>query len=192
MKKVILIALLIMSKFLVAQNDRPNIIFFLVDDQRYDMMSMKDHAFIQTPNIDNLAGNSVYFKEAYVTTSLCSPSRASMVTGQYAHKHDVIDNDSNLDPKTPTYPKELQKAGYKTGFIGKWHMGEASDNRRPGFDYWVSFEGQGRYINPKLNVDGDRKEIKGHMSDILTDLAVRYIEETLGQSPCEACPKNRT
>ena len=142
MKKILLIALFMMSKFMVSQNDRPNIIFFLVDDQRYDMMSMMDHPFIQTPNIDKLASTSVYFKEAFVTTSLCSPSRASMVTGQYAHKHDVIDNDSDLNPDTPTYPKELQKAGYKTAFIGKWHMGEASDARRPGFDYWVSFEGQ--------------------------------------------------
>jgi len=177
MKKILLIALFMMSKFMVAQNDRPNIIFFLVDDMRYDMLSMLDHPFIKTPNIDKLAKKSVYFKEAFVTTSLCSPSRASMITGQYAHTHDVIDNDSDLDPNTPTYPKELQKAGYQTGFIGKWHMGEASDDRRPGFDYWVSFEGQGKYINPKLNVDGDRKKLKGHMTDILTDLAVGYIKE---------------
>lgn len=160
-----------------ADNNRPNIIFFLVDDQRYDILSMLDHPFIETPNIDKIAGQSVYFKEAFVTTSLCSPSRASLVTGQYAHKHDVIDNDSDLDPSTPTYPKELQKAGYTTGFVGKWHMGEASDTRRPGFDYWVSFEGQGKYINPKLNVDGERKNIEGHMSDVLTDLAVGYINE---------------
>ncbi len=177
MEKILLTFLLVISEFIVAQEKRPNIIFFLVDDQRYDIMSMMDHPFIETPNIDRLAKRSVYFKEAFVTTSLCSPSRASMITGQYAHKHDVIDNNSDLDPKTPTYPKELQKVGYKTGFIGKWHMGEASDSRRPGFDYWVSFEGQGKYINPKLNIDGDRKEVKGHMSDVLTDLAVGYIKD---------------
>ena len=177
MEKTLLTLVLVISEFIVAQEKRPNIIFFLVDDQRYDMMSMMDHPFIETPNIDRLAKRSVYFKEAFVTTSLCSPSRASMITGQYAHKHDVIDNNSDLDPKTPTYPKELQKAGYNTGFIGKWHMGEASDSRRPGFDYWVSFEGQGKYINPKLNIDGDRKEVKGHISDVLTDLAVGYIKD---------------
>jgi len=156
--------------------ERPNIIFFLIDDQRYDHLSMLKHPFIQTPNIDNLAKGGVYFDEAFVTTSLCSPSRASIVTGQYAHKHDVIDNNTDLNPKTPTYPRELQKAGYNTGFVGKWHMGEASNVRRPGFDYWVSFEGQGRYIDPKLNVNGDRQVIKGHMTDVLTDLAVDYTK----------------
>ncbi|OUW31289.1 MAG: acetylglucosamine-6-sulfatase [Flavobacteriaceae bacterium TMED171] len=174
--KILFISLFVISKSIVAQDKRPNIIFFLVDDQRYDMMSIMEHPFIETPNIDKLAKRSVYFKKAFVTTSLCSPSRASMITGQYAHKHNVIDNNSDLDPKTPTYPKELQKAGYNTGFIGKWHMGEASDKRRPGFDYWVSFEGQGKYINPELNIDGDRKEVKGHISDVLTDLAVGYIK----------------
>ena len=177
MAKILLTFLFVVSNFIVAQEKRPNIIFFLVDDQRYDMLSMMNHPFIETPNIDRLAKRGVYFKEAFVTTSLCSPSRASMITGQYAHKHDVIDNNSDLDPKTPTYPKELQKAGYNTGFIGKWHMGEASDSRRPGFNYWVSFKGQGKYINPELNIDGNRKEVKGHISDVLTDLALSYIKE---------------
>ena len=177
MTKILLTFLFVVSNFIVAQEKRPNIIFFLVDDQRYDMLSMMNHPFIETPNIDRLAKRGVYFKEAFVTTSLCSPSRASMITGQYAHKHDVIDNNSDLDPKTPTYPNELQKAGYNTGFIGKWHMGEASDSRRPGFNYWVSFEGQGKYINPELNIDGNRKEVKGHISDVLTDLALSYIKE---------------
>ena len=176
MKQLLIISLVLLSRLMISAQERPNIIFFLIDDQRYDHLSMLDHPFIETPNIDQLAKAGVYFDEAFVTTSLCSPSRASIVTGQYAHKHDVIDNDSDLDPNTATYPKELQKAGYNTGFVGKWHMGEASDVRRPGFDYWVSFEGQGRYIDPKLNVDGDRKLMKGHMTDVLTDLAVDYIE----------------
>ena len=117
MAKILLTFLFVVSNFIVAQEKRPNIIFFLVDDQRYDMLSMMNHPFIETPNIDRLAKRGVYFKEAFVTTSLCSPSRASMITGQYAHKHDVIDNNSDLDPKTPTYPKELQKAGYNTSLL---------------------------------------------------------------------------
>ncbi|MCK4748943.1 MAG: sulfatase-like hydrolase/transferase, partial [Bacteroidales bacterium] len=177
MKKFLIISLFIASRLVILANDRPNIIFLLIDDQRYDLLSMLEHPFIQTPNIDKLAKNGVYFDEAFVTTSLCSPSRASIVTGQYAHKHNVIDNDTDLNPNTPTYPKELKKAGYRTGFIGKWHMGHGTDERRQNFDYWVSFKGQGRYIDPELNVDGDRKVIKGHMTDVLTDLAVDYIKE---------------
>jgi N-acetylglucosamine-6-sulfatase len=177
MKKLFLVFLFSLSQLLMLANDRPDIIFFLIDDQRYDLLSMLEHPFIQTPNIDVLARNGVYFNEAFVTTSLCSPSRASMVTGQYAHKHNVIDNDTDLDPETPTYPKELKKAGYFTGFIGKWHMGHGSDERRQDFDYWVSFKGQGRYMDPELNVDGERKVIEGHMTDVLTDLAVEYIKE---------------
>jgi N-acetylglucosamine-6-sulfatase len=177
MKKLLIISLFISARLFMSAQERPNIIFLLIDDQRYDELSMLDHPFIQTPNIDQLASGGVYFDDAFVTTSLCSPSRASMVTGQYAHSHNVIDNDTDLNPDTPTYPKELKKAGYNTGFIGKWHMGHGTDNRRQDFDYWVSFKGQGQYIDPELNVDGDRKVIEGHMTDVLTDLAVDYIKE---------------
>ena len=177
MKKIILLTLLATSGTTIQANTPPNIIFFLIDDQRYDLLSMLDHPFIQTPAIDALAQGGVYFDEAFVTTSLCSPSRASIVTGQYAHTHKVIDNDTDLNPNTPTYPMELKKAGYHTGFVGKWHMGHGTDERRQNFDYWVSFKGQGRFIDPELNVDGDRKMIKGHMTDVLTDLAVDYIKE---------------
>ncbi len=177
MKQILIALLIISSKVLVLAQERPNIIFLLIDDQRYDLLSMLDHPFIETPNIDKLAKNGVYFDEAFVTTSLCSPSRASIVTGQYAHTHNVIDNDTDLNPNTATYPKELKKAGYHTGFVGKWHMGHGTDERKQNFDYWVSFKGQGRYINPELNVDGERKVIEGHMTDVLTDLAVDYIKE---------------
>lgn len=179
----LLISFLMMLTFgqgVLAQDktsDKPNIIFILVDDQRYDELGFMGHPFLKTPAIDALANKSVYFDQAFVTTSLCSPSRASIVTGQYTHTHGVTDNDTDLSPQTPTYAKELQKNGYKTGFVGKWHMGAATDERRPGFDYWVSFNGQGQYLDPKLNVDGERSKIKGHMTDILTDLAVDFIKK---------------
>ena len=102
MKNLFFVTLLITIKLVVLANEPPNIIFLLIDDQRYDLLSMLEHPFIQTPNIDKLAKNSVYFSEAFVTTSLCSPSRASIVTGQYAHKHNVTDNDTDLNPNTPT------------------------------------------------------------------------------------------
>ena len=160
-----------------AEDRRPNIIFILIDDQRADFLSFLDHAWIETPNIDALAERSVYFDKAYVTTSLCSPSRASILTGLYAHTHRVLDNDTPLPSELATFPKELQKVGYHTGFVGKWHMGGDNDMPRPGFDHWASFKGQGPYFDPVMNLDGQRVPFEGYTPDILTDLAVRYIHE---------------
>ncbi len=177
MKKSFLTCFLIFSIMALRAQERPNIIFFLIDDQRYDLLSIHNHAFVQTPAIDALVKGGVDFDQAFVTTSLCSPSRASIVTGQYTHTHRVVDNDTDLDPDVPTYPKELKKAGYHTGFVGKWHMGHANDERKQNFDYWVSFKGQGRYVDPELNVNGERKVVAGHMTDVLTDLAIDYIRQ---------------
>ncbi|MEM9721914.1 MAG: sulfatase [Bacteroidota bacterium] len=164
---------------LYAQEEKPrNIVFILIDDQRYDFLSFLDHPWIKTPHIDRLAENSLYFTHAYVTTSLCSPSRASILTGQYAHVHQVMDNDTRLPADTPTFPQLLQKeANYHTGFIGKWHMGGSDDMPRPGFDYWASFKGQGNYFDPMLNIDSARIPFEGYTPDILTDLAVEYLKD---------------
>ena len=158
------------------QANRPNIIFVLIDDQRYDFLSSLGHPWIKTPHIDELAENSLYFDHAYVTTSLCSPSRASILTGQYAHTHQVIDNDTSIPAGTPTFPQELQDGGYRTAFVGKWHMGGANDMPRPGFDYWASFKGQGAYADPEMNINGERVQQTGYTPDILTDLSVAYVE----------------
>ena len=153
----------------------PNIIFILIDDQRYDFLSFLDHPWIRTPHIDRLARNSMYFKHAFVTTSLCSPSRASILTGQYAHRHGVLSNDIELPPGIATFPQELQRQGYRTSFIGKWHMGGNNPQPRPGFDEWVSFRGQGDYNNPRLNVNGREVTRQGYTPDILTEYAVAFI-----------------
>ncbi|MCK4965498.1 sulfatase-like hydrolase/transferase, partial [bacterium] len=119
-----------------------NIVFILSDDHRYDAMSCLGHPIARTPNMDRLVRDGIHVKNAFITTSLCSPSRASILTGLYAHKHNVIDNKSLIPKGTPTFPVEMQKAGYRTAFIGKWHMGGSDDNLRPGFDRWVSLRGQ--------------------------------------------------
>ncbi|MBK1876881.1 sulfatase family protein [Pelagicoccus mobilis] len=160
-----------------AKSERPNIVFILIDDQRYDFLSFLDHPWIETPRIDELASHGMYFDQAFVTTSLCSPSRASIVTGVYAHTHGVIDNDTPVPENLDTFPKELQKGGYHTGFVGKWHMGGSNDMPRPGFDYWASFRGQGPYNDPEMNIDGEVYQKKGYTPDVLTDLAVEFIEE---------------
>jgi arylsulfatase A-like enzyme len=155
---------------------RPNFVFILIDDLRWDAMSCAGSALVETPQIDRIAAAGVRFTNAFVTTSICSPARASFLTGMYAHAHGVRDNDTDLDQKWRTFPRVLQENGYATAYVGKWHMG-SNDMPRPGFDYWLSFAGQGDYNNPKLNESGRRFQATGYMTDILTDHAVDYLKK---------------
>ncbi|QDU81707.1 Arylsulfatase [Polystyrenella longa] len=162
--------------------DQMNVIYILADDHRYDVMGFLDHPFVQTPVMDSMAEKGVYFKNAFVTTSLCSPSRASILTGQYMHQHGVVDNNNLARPGTVFFPQYLQQVGYQTAFIGKWHMGGHSDDPRPGFDHWVSFKGQGHYNPPEkslwtLNVNGKSVPQEGYITDELTDYAVNWLKE---------------
>lgn len=162
-----------------------NVVFILADDHRYDVMGFAGHPWVETPAMDAMAKQGVYFKNAVVTTSLCSPSRASILTGQYMHNHGVVDNNVPTPPGTKFFPQYLQAAGYQTAFFGKWHMGGHSDAPRPGFDKWVSFRGQGHYYPPKhlkkwsLNVDGKRVPQKGYITDELTDYAINWLNESV-------------
>jgi arylsulfatase A-like enzyme len=157
----------------------PNVIIILSDDHRYDFMSFMAGAppFLETPSMDRMAAEGTHIANAFVTTSLCSPSRASIFTGQYAHRHGVVDNTSGIPDGTVFFPRLLQDDGWRTAFIGKWHMGEDVDDPRPGFDHWISFRGQGVYVNPTLNIDGERRQIQGYTTDILTDLAIDWLDE---------------
>ena len=158
---------------------RRNVVFILSDDHRFDFMGFHPEApdFIETPNMDRMAAGGVHIANAFVSTALCSPSRASILTGQYAHRHGVVDNGTDIPEGTRFFPEYLQQAGYHTAFFGKWHMGHDTDDPRPGFDRWVSFRGQGVYTDPVLNIDGERKEIKGYTSDILTEYALEWLQE---------------
>ena len=169
------------------QDSKPrNVVFILSDDHRYDAMSFMGHQFARTPHMDSLAENGVHLKNAFVTTSLCSPSRASILTGLYTFRHRVIDNNRLVPAGTLFFPQYLQKAGYATAYIGKWHMGGATDEPRPGFDHWVSFRGQGHYLPPNpnytLNVDGKRVKQKGYITSELTDYALDWLDKQ-GKKP---------
>ncbi|OUW16234.1 MAG: acetylglucosamine-6-sulfatase [Opitutales bacterium TMED158] len=168
------------------ENAKPrNVVFILSDDHRYDAMSFLDHPFADTPHMDSMAANGVHLKNAFVTTSLCSPSRASILTGLYTFRHRVIDNQRMVPQGTLFFPQYLQKAGYNTGFVGKWHMGHANDDPRPGFDYWVSFKGQGKYFPPTpdytINVNGERVKQDGYITTLLTDYAMEFLEDQKGK-----------
>ncbi len=162
--------------------ERRNVVFILSDDHRYDFMSfMSTPSFLETPNLDRLAAGGMHIRNAFVSTSLCSPSRASILTGQYAHRHGVIDNQRRVPEGTVFFPELLQQAGYETAFIGKWHMGDEDDSPRAGFDRWVSFRGQGTYFDPLLNIDGRREQHQGYTAEILTDYALNWLDRARTQ-----------
>ena len=154
----------------------PNIVVILVDDLRWDDIAVAGHPFVETPAIDRLAGEGVRFLNAFATTPLCSPSRASILTGQYAHTNGIVDNTArdSASHRLPTFAVPLAAAGYRTAFIGKWHMGN-DDTRRPGWTRWVAMKGQGEVIDPRLNVDGERIVAPGYVTDVLTDYATEFI-----------------
>ena len=167
-----------------------NMVFILLDDLRYDAMGFLNPG-LKTPNIAFLARDGVHFPNAVVTTALCSPSRATILTGQSARNHGVVDNNNASEEGLIYFPSYLQKAGYQTAFIGKWHMGSEIDSPRPGFDKWVSFKGQGTYFPDKslspaqlaagqrqtLNVDGKVVKRSGYITDELTDYAIDWLEK---------------
>ncbi len=169
------------------ENTKPrNVIFILSDDHRFDFMGFTGKVpWLQTPNMDRLAKEGVYFRNTYVTTALCSPSRASILTGLFSHTHTVVDNFAPDPPDLVFFPQYLQQVGYQTGFFGKWHMGGESDDPRPGFDHWESFKGQGDYYNPKLNINGKQVAYQDstYISDLLTEHALDWLKKRQDEKP---------
>lgn len=157
-----------------------NVIFIISDDHRYDYMGFLNTVpWLKTPTMDYLAKNGAYVQNAFVTTALSSPSRASILTGLFSHEHTVVDNHAPLPEGLTFFPQYLQKTGYKTGFFGKWHMGNVSDSPQPGFDHWESFEGQGTYYNVKMNVNGKHVTYppEAYITDLLNDHAMDFIKQ---------------
>jgi N-acetylglucosamine-6-sulfatase len=149
----------------------------LIDDLRFDEFGAGGHPYMKTTHVDRIAREGVQCANAFHTTPLCSPNRASILTGQYASRHGIIDNVARdaLSHRLPNYHRELQALGYETGHIGKWHMGN-DGSPRPGYDVWVSFDGHGSLFDPRLNEDGHYREVPGYITDLLNARAVAFIE----------------
>ena len=156
---------------------KPNFLVILIDDLRYDEFGAGGHPYMQTPNVDRLAHEGALFERAFHTTPICSPNRASIVTGQYASRHGIIDNVARdaMSHRLPNYHLELQTRGYETAHIGKWHMGN-DGMPRPGYDTWVSYDGHGKIVNPTLNHGGKYVEHRGYITDIMNELAVGFLD----------------
>jgi N-acetylglucosamine-6-sulfatase len=162
--------------------NKPNFVVILVDDLRYDEFGAGGHPYLKTPHIDRIAAEGALFERAFHTTPICSPNRASIVTGQYASRHGIIDNVARdaLSHRLPNYHLELQRLGYETAHIGKWHMGN-DGMPRPGYDLWVSYDGHGRIVDPKLNEGGKYVEHRGYITDIMNRMAVEFVEREHGR-----------
>jgi len=155
---------------------KPNLIVILIDDLRFDETGASGHPYMKTPNIDRLAHEGAQFLNAFHTTPLCSPNRASILTGQYASRHGIIDNVGRdaMSHRLANYHLELKRLGYETAHIGKWHMGNDA-SPRPGYDHWLSFRGQGKIVDPVLWEGGAERVVEGYVTDILSQRAVEYV-----------------
>ena len=162
--KHILFAILLLI-VVQAGAQRPNIILIVSDDHAYQAIGAYGNKFVQTQNIDRIANEGVLFNKAYVTNSICGPSRAVLITGKYSNKNGFKDNEnSRFDSSQNTFIKELTKSGYQTAWVGKWHL----ESQPEGFTYWQVLPGQGQYYNPDfLTMDGGRKRLEGYVTNII-------------------------
>jgi len=164
-----------LSVVLQAATRPPNILFIMADDHAYQAISAYGSKLVQTPNIDRLAKEGMRFDRCLVPNSICGPSRATILTGKYSHKNGFYTNHPRMrfDGSQATFPKLLQKAGYQTAIIGKWHL----RTDPTGFDYWHILPGQGIYYNPPMIENGKRVKHRGYVTDIITDLCIQWLEQ---------------
>lgn len=183
--------LTLLSSFVILHSSfaaKPNVLFILCDDIRPDAVGAYGSKHVKTPNIDRLANEGVLFKNTFCTTSLCSPSRGSILSGLYAHAHGVTDNFTEYPASLRSFPSVLHDAGYATAYFGKYHMGEDNDDPRPGYDTFVTHKGQGKYFDTEWNLNGkERKVIPGYYTTVVTDLALDWMKQQSADKPWCAC-----
>ncbi len=158
---------------------RPNILYIMSDDHAAHAISAYGSKINETPNIDRLAKQGVRMENCFATNSICTPSRACILTGQYSHKNGVYTLNDRLDPARSTVAKTLQKSGYQTAMIGKWHL--TTDPQ--GFDFWRILPGQGDYYDPVFLEAGGRRKHSGYCTDLITDFALDWLEHRDAAKP---------
>jgi arylsulfatase A-like enzyme len=158
---------------------RPNIVFIMSDDHAFQAISAYSDKLIQTPNIDQIANDGVIYNKAFVTNSICAPSRAVILTGKYSHLNGVRGNSESFDGSQQTLPKILQANGYQTAIVGKWHL----KSHPTGFDYWNVLPGQGDYYNPDFIKEGKDTVYKGYVTEIITKLSTDWLRKRKKDQP---------
>lgn len=170
--RLLLLGFFLVLGFYSSAQQRPNIIYIMSDDHDADAISAYNKNFISTPNMDRIANEGIKFNRAFVGNSICSPARATLLTGQHSHKNGVKDNRTPFDPNRESLPKIMSRSGYQTAVVGKWHL----HSYPSGFDYWKVFPGQGSYYNPTMvGMKGDTVVHKGYASDVVTNEALSWI-----------------
>ena len=157
----------------VKEDNRPNILFIMSDDHSYQTLSAYENTYLQTPNLDRIAKEGVLFQNSFVSNSICGPSRAVLLTGKHSHINGQINNSVTFDSLQPTFPKLLQKAGYQTALIGKWHL----RSEPTGFDYYDRLIGQGDYYNTPFITNGHKTESDGYVTDVITDKSIDWLHK---------------
>lgn len=172
-RALVLFALLLVPTFALGADSRPNILFIMSDDHGYQAISAYGSKINKTPHIDRLASEGMRFDRAFVTNSICGPCRAVILTGKYSHLNGYTRNAGAFDGSQQTVSKLLQKAGYQTAVIGKWHL--ASDPT--GFDHWEVLLDQGPYYNPPMKSAAGITKYEGYTTEIITDLTLKYLKD---------------
>ena len=167
--------------------DRPNILFIMSDDHASHAMSCYGSRINETPNMDRIAEGGMRFDNCFCTNSICTPSRATILTGTYNHVNRVTTLSTPMDNRLQTFPKLLRENGYQTAVFGKWHLGTGADHCPTGFDDWAVLPGQGLYHNPEFIFrgpdGGTRRTVEGYVTDIITDMSLDWLRQRDNDRP---------
>ena len=170
------------------KDKRPNILFIMSDDHASHAMSCYGSKVNQTPNLDRISNGGMRFDNCFCTNSICTPSRATILSGTYNHINNVTTLGSKMDNRLQTFPKLLQSNGYQTAIVGKWHLGQGPEHEPTGFDFWRVLPGQGLYHDPVM-IDADGKQVfAGYVTDLITDMSLEWLRNRDKEQPfCLLC-----